>query len=43
MMDISPNFLGMDSSCILAIPRPMKMTPNEQYGLGWVFSMPWET
>ena len=34
---------GMVSSSTLGIPRPMKMTPNEQYGLVWVSSMPWET
>ena len=43
MMDILPNSLGMDSSCTLAIPRPMKMTPNEQYVLVWEFLLPWET
>ena len=43
MMDISPNSLAMDSSSTLAIPRPMKMMPNEQYALGWVSSLRWET
>ena len=43
MMDISPNSWGMVSSCTLAIPRHMKMTHNEQYGLVWVFLLPWET
>ena len=43
MMDISPNSSGMGSSSILAIPTPMKMMPREQYVLGWVFSMRWET
>src|SRR5262245_62035572 len=43
LMDISPNSLGMDSSSILAIPTPMKMTPKEQYGLVWEFLLPWET
>ena len=42
-MGISPNCSGMGFWCTLAIPTPMKMTPNAQYGLGWVSSMPWET
>ena len=43
MTGISPNSSGMDSWCTLAIPRPMKMTPTEQYGLAWESSRPWET
>ena len=35
--------LGDGLWCTLAIPRPMKMTPNEQSVLGWVSSMLWET
>ena len=34
LMDISPNSSGMGSWCTSAIPRPMKMTLNEQYVLG---------
>ena len=34
MMDISPNFLAMVSWSILAILKPMKMMPTEQYGRG---------
>ena len=38
---ILPNSLGMDSSCISAIPRPMKMTPNRavRTGLGILDAM----
>ena len=41
MMDTSPNYLGMDSSCTLAIQKPMKMTPNRavRTGLGILDAM----
>ena len=42
MTDTSLNSWAMDSWCTLAIPRHMKMTPKERYGLVWVSSMPWE-
>src|SRR5215831_15165318 len=41
LMDISPNSLVTGSSSTLAIPTHMKMTPKEQYGLGWEFLLPW--
>src|SRR5215471_7049619 len=41
-MVISHNCSEMDSLCTSAIPKPMKMTPNEQYGRGWEFLLPWE-
>src|SRR5262249_38018057 len=43
MRDISHNFLVTVCSSISAIPKPMKMTPKEQYGLGWECLLPWET
>ena len=33
-MDTLRNFWAMDCWCTLGIPKPMKMTPKEQYGLG---------
>src|SRR5262249_42545301 len=38
-----PNSLGMECWSILAIRRPMRMTPNEQYGLVLEFSHRWKT